>query len=116
MEEVDCGFCLQEEEIPLCFGKCWVDTGKNYEKVHFEGADGTFSSIPAMHIRWYQLEFALPCVRDGVLVCRTCFVVQYLGGDRNSEIFQALHDHIVCWYAVSVGLRLEWLDQDCVGT
>ena len=81
-----------------------------------EGTNGTFCSVPAVHAWWYQLEFVVPGICDGGLVCSACFIVQDLGGDINAVVLQAFHDFVVHWYMVLVMLHLEWLDQDAVGT
>ena len=54
LKEIDSDFCLQEEEIPSGFGKCWVDTGKNGDEVFFEGSDCLLGFVPSVHV-WGNL-------------------------------------------------------------
>ena len=77
-EEVDSDFSLWEEEIPTILGEGWVNAGEDGDEMGFEGADGSFSLISAMHVRWHFLVSDIPCVVDAVDICGASFVVEDL--------------------------------------
>ncbi len=81
----------------------------------FECADGLFGFVPTVHIGWDELECAFVCVSDGKFVGCAGFIVQDLLFDLDVAGFEMRHDFVVCWKAMMVGLRLEWLHQDCIG-
>ncbi len=82
----------------------------------FECADGAFGFVATMHIGWDELERAFVGVRDGKFVGCAGFVVQNLLFDIDVVGFETSHDFVVCRNVMMVGLGLEWLDQDCIGT
>ena len=53
----------------------------------FEGLDGPFCLVAAVHIRWDLLMRAFPFVGDTVDVRGACFVVKYLRVDRDILCF-----------------------------
>jgi hypothetical protein len=65
-----------------------------------------------MHIRRHQLKVAFPGDSDGVLVGRTCLVVEDLKINRQTTGRQTCHDGVVCFDAVLIAPGLEGLLKD----
>jgi hypothetical protein len=59
-----------------------------------EGANSAFGGIPAVDVRWNQLEFYSPVRRDGVFVSLAGLIVQYLEVHDQLAILEALRDDI----------------------
>ena len=82
----------------------------------FEGPDGPFCLVAAVHIRWDLLMHAFPFVGDTVDVRGTCFFVKYLRANRNIPCLQPFHDDVVGGDAMMISFCLEWLDKDSIGS
>ena len=50
-EEVECDFCLVEEDIPKFSWESWIDSSKHSEQVCFEGAYHAFGIVVLVHVR-----------------------------------------------------------------
>ena len=59
-------------------GEIWIDTRKYREKLGLECANGAFSCVAPVCVGRYSLIMSVPLFRDGPLVLRTCFVIEYL--------------------------------------
>jgi hypothetical protein len=84
--------------------------------VSFEPANGSFCFVAAVHVGWDELECAFVGIFDGKFVGWAGFVVQDLLFEIDAVGFETSHDFVVCRNVMMVGLGLEWLDQDCIGT
>ena len=78
--------------------------------------DDSVSFVASVHVGWDKLECVFVCFFDGKFVGCADFVVQDLLFDMDVAGFETSHDFVVCGNAMMVGLGLEWLDQDCIGT
>ena len=81
----------------------------------FEGPDGTFFLVAAMHIQWDLLVLAFPFVGDTVDVSGAGFVVEYLRVNRDIPRLQPFHDDVVGGDEMMISFCLEWLDKDSIG-
>ena len=90
------------------------DSGKDAEKVSFEGADGTFGYVAPMDVGGYQLVCSRPDVGDVAAVFLAGFVVKDLVVNDVTASLDAGHDVGVGRYAVAVFSCLEGLDEDGV--
>ena len=82
----------------------------------FEGPDGTFCLVAAMHIRWDLLVLAFPFVGNAVDVCGAGFVVEYLRVNRDIPCLKPFHDDVVGRDAMMISFGLEVLDEDSIGS
>jgi hypothetical protein len=64
-----------------------VNAGQDGDEVGFEGPDGPFCLVAAVHIQWDLLMRAFPFVGDTVDVLGACFVVKYLRVNRDIRAF-----------------------------
>ena len=83
--------------------------------MRFEGADGPFCRVAAVHVGWHELVGAVPGGRDGIAVGCAGFVVEDVSGHMETSRFEARHDVVVGWDAVVIVFGLEGLDEDGVG-
>ena len=82
----------------------------------FEGPDGTFCFVVAMHIWWDLLVLAFPFVGDAVDLCCAGFVVEYLRVDRYIPCLKPFYDDVVGRDAMMISFGLEGLDEDGIGS
>ena len=82
----------------------------------FEGPDGMFRLVEAMHIRWNLLVLAVPFVGDAVDVCGAGFVVEYLRVNHDIPCLKPFHDDVVGGDAMMISFGLEGLDKDSIGS
>ena len=82
----------------------------------FEGPDGPFCLVVAVHIRWDLSMRAFPFVGDTKDVCGACFAVKHLRVNRDIPCLEPLHDDVVGRDAMMISFCLEWLDKDSIGT
>ncbi len=81
-EEVDCEFCLQEEEVPPVGGEGGVNAGEDRNEMGFECSDRAFGGVVAVHVGWDQLVGAVPHVSDVPSIVGAGFVVENNGVNR----------------------------------
>lgn len=103
-EEIDGDFSLWEEKIPSVARESLVDTSQDGDEVGFECPNCSFGFVASVHVGRYFLEFAFPDFGDVVEEVGTDFVVHELHVDRKAATFEAIHEDIVCWDTMSVGL------------
>jgi hypothetical protein len=60
---------LWEMEIPKVGRESSIDSCQDSQEVVFEGANGVFCPISAMHVRGDELELGVPLEGDGLFVC-----------------------------------------------
>ncbi len=77
-KEIEGELSLGKEEVPKVWGRGWIYTSQDGQKVVLERSDCTLSMVLVMHISRDQLKLGLPGKGDGVLVGRTGLVVQDL--------------------------------------
>ena len=82
----------------------------------FEGPDGKFCLVAAMHIWWNLLVLAVPFVGDAVDVRSAGFIVEYLHVDRDVPCLKPFHDDVVCRDEMIISFGSEGLDKDSIGS
>lgn len=78
-------------------------------KVHFEGAEGPFGSVCALHVGGYQLVGAMVGVHDGILVGSAGFIVHGVVMNREACHLEVVYDGGVGWDAMGIAAGVEWL-------
>lgn len=90
---------MREEEIPSIAGIGSWRAGKYSQEMVLERADGAFSRVAAVHMRWHEL-VAAAIVCDGLAEGATALIVHDMDGGWTARGAKAGKEGLVCSNAV----------------